>query len=380
MRHHRWFQALVLLLLAAAVLAAAAAPAAAATGAAADDRGPAAAAASYLQARAEAVTAADPGAALAPWLLPGSRLASQEYFVARGTARRAAELDHRIDSVQTQVHITGESADAVGQAATITAHVVTTTAWHAASGRGSTEASGIDHALSLALRDGRWVVTADAYTDVQLPAYLESVGVPVRAVRAAARQLESASPAVALPAVVARRASALGSRYAGILYYDRDDARAYADRYALSYNSAFARFPGVDCANFASQCGRAGGMPLAGAGTDGAWWYDKQGTGATTDDEYSLSWINVGRQMNAWNGRRTDWVSSVSDVARGDFVYYDWTGDGRWDHVAVFAGTNSAGQKVIDAHTTDHYRVYWKLGSSSTRYKFGHTRPSWVIL
>ena len=38
-----------------------------------------------------------------------------------------------------------------------------------------------------------------------------------------------------------------------------------------------------------------------------------------------------------------------------------------WDHVAVVAGTNSAGQKVIDAHTTDHYRVYWKLGTQRAR-------------
>ena len=41
-------------------------------------------------------------------------------------------------------------------------------------------------------------------------------------------------------------------------------------------------------------------------------------------------------------------------------------------------GTNAAGQKVIDAHTTDHYRVYWKLGNSSTRYKFGRVRDYWV--
>ena len=50
-----------------------------------------------------------------------------------------------------------------------------------------------------------------------------------------------------------------------------------------------------------------------------------------------------------------------------------------WDHVAVVAGTNSAGQKVIDAHTTDHYRVYWKLGYTGTKYRFAKTRVSWVI-
>ena len=68
--------------------------------------------------------------------------------------------------------------------------------------------------------------------------------------------------------------------------------------------------------------------------------------------------------MGFWNARRTDWETSAAGSSRGDFVYYDWTGDGVWDHVAVVVGTNSAGQKVIDAHTTDHYRVFWKLGYS----------------
>ena len=84
--------------------------------------------------------------------------------------------------------------------------------------------------------------------------------------------------------------------------------------------------------------------------------------------------------MGYWNTRRTDWVTSVGMLSRGDFVYYDWTGDGVWDHVAVVAGTNSAGQKVIDAHTTDHYHVYWKLGYSGTKYKYARVRAQWVVV
>ena len=64
-----------------------------------------------------------------------------------------------------------------------------------------------------------------------------------------------------------------------------------------------------------------------------------------------------------------------SEKVRG----HDWTGDGTWDHVAELVGTNSAGQKVVDAHTTDHYHVYWKLGSSSCRYRYAHTRATVVI-
>ena len=89
------------------------------------------------------------------------------------------------------------------------------------------------------------------------------------------------------------------------------------------------------------------------------WWYDKEGTTSPGDDHYSWSWISCSRQIAFWLGTRIDWVSSISNVSRGDVVYYDWTGDGSWDHVAIFAGTNSLGQKVIDAHTTDHY--HWLL-------------------
>jgi len=61
------------------------------------------------------------------------------------------------------------------------------------------------------------------------------------------------------------------------------------------------------------------------------------------------------------------------------FASYDWSGDGYWDHVAVVVGTNSAGQKVVDAHTTDYYRTYWKMGYSSTHYKFARVRAQWVV-
>ena len=56
---------------------------------------------------------------------------------------------------------------------------------------------------------------------------------------------------------------------------------------------------------------------------------------------------------------------------------HDWTSNGSWDHVAVCVGTNSLGQKIIDAHTTDHYHVYWKLGTSSTKYRFARVDTKW---
>ena len=371
----RWFH-----LTAGALLAAAAASGAALAPAAATPD-PAAVATAYLEARAAAVTAADPASTLAPWLGRAEALATTECAIARGTARHAALSGHRINSVTGEATIVGARRGAGGLTATVDAHVVTTIVWSTASGALSTEASGIDHSLSLAYDGAGWSVTADDYTDDMTPAYLEAAGASKARVRAAAAHLERAASRP-------RRAPNRGSkwvapargtrRYSDILYYDREACRVYADKYALSYNPTFVSFS-ADCANFASQCARGGGMPQALADYDSGWWYDKRGTSSPADDRYSLSWINVTKQMGYWNTRRTDWVASIGSVGKGDYIYYDWTGNGSWDHVAVLAGTNSAGQKVVDAHTTDYYRVYWKLGSSATNYKFARVRSYWVV-
>lgn len=364
-----------------------AAPAAAAIGTPED------AATAYLQARAAAITSRQPAAVLAPYVLPGSALASREVFGARGVALLQADLGHSIDEVTCATDVLAASTGD-GDTATVTAHDVTTIVWHAR-GETSVEASGVDHRLTLKLVDGTWRVIADRSDDVEIPADLERAGVPAPAVRAAARRIEAAtSPRgglLTLDPLPNRRARAdatigtasaavatSGKGFRDILVYDRDAAKAYADKYALTYNPTYVRFS-ADCCNFVSQGTRAGGMPMASGDWTSGWWYDKQGTSSPTDDTYSWSWISCTKQMAFWVGTRIDWVSSISNVSRGDAIYYDWTGDGSWDHVAILAGTNSAGQKVIDAHTTDHYHVYWKLGTSATRYKFGRVRASWVV-
>lgn len=366
--------------LALAACAAVAAPAAAGAGGAggtASPPDPGAAATAYLQARAAAV-ASDPGAALAAWLPAGSALARTEKQVARGAARRARQLGHFIESVTCDVTVLDVATADAGTSATVTAHAITTIDWRAASGAPDTEAGGIDHTLGLKLAGDSWTVVADVYTDVLRPSYLEAAGAPASRVRSAERDLERVSNRVRLPRTRRAEPTPATRRYSDILKYDRAAAQAYADKYALSYNRTYVGF-GADCANFASQCGRAGGMPQSLGSWNTGWWYDKKGTSSPTNDTYSLSWINVTQQIAFWNARRTDWAGSAGVLSRGDFIYYDWTGDGFWDHVAVVAGTNSAGQKVIDAHSTNHYRVFWKLGTSSTRYKYAKTRAQWVV-
>ena len=370
-----------------------AAPAAAATAA------PEEVAAAYLRARAAAVASARPSRVLAPYVVAGSALAAREALVARGAALRQADLGHGLDRVGCDVTILDVSPQPRADTVVIGARAVVTQAWHAR-GALDQQASGVDHLLTLKRRGGAWRVTADAYVDVELPALLERAGATAARVRAAARRLETAAAAAhaahartgwdiaAAPPAASGAHQAIPPGGAGLqpaargyvdrLVYDREAVRAYADKYALGYNPTYMRFSG-DCCNFVSQSAFAGGMPVSLGDWTTGWWYGKNGTSSPSDDSWSWSWISCSKQIAFWLGTRIDWVSSISSVGKGDVVYYDWTGDGLIDHVAVLVGTNAAGQKVIDAHTTDHCRAYWKLGSSSTRYKFGRVRAYWVI-
>ena len=370
--------AMVAIAFAAAAPAAASPPAAGVTETEAA-AGPAAAATAYLEARAAAVTAADPAAALAAWVVPGSALARTEAQVAAGAALRGRRTGRTVESAACAVTVRDEHPAGDDGSVVVVARAVTTLTWRSPNGMSDVEGSGVDHTITLIRGSGSWVVTADAYTDVLKAACLEAAGAARARVRLAARAVERSGTPLALPGRSASRPAIPARGYTAIIAYDRPAAQAYADKYALSYNPTFVRFSGADCANFASQCARAGDMPQSRGATSSGWWYDKAGTSSPSDDTYSLSWINVTRQIAYWNGRCTDWETSAGMLSRGDFIYYDWSGDGVWDHVAVVAGTNSAGQRVIDAHTTDHYRVYWKLGTSSTKYRYAKVRAQWVV-
>ncbi|HSL94664.1 MAG TPA: amidase domain-containing protein [Thermoleophilia bacterium] len=361
----------------AAPVASAAAPAAAAD--------PAAAARGYLEARATAVTAADPARILGAWVAPGSPLARRQVLLARGAARRHLGLGRLVDAVRCDVELRSVVVGPDGTTARVRAHTIVTTTWHGAGGVTETEASGLDHSLTLRRDAAGWHVVADRCVDTLAPALLEAAGAGLAQVDAEATALERAAagrrpatPGDAGSALVSSDVAtllpALRAIYPEVIYYDRAAAVTYADRYALSYNSTYIRFS-ADCCNYASQCAKAGKMPEI--FVDPQWWYDKNGTSSPSDDRWSASWPSCSRQITAWAGRRIGWVTSVSLITRGDFIYYDWTGNGSWDHVAVCVGTNSLGQKIVDAHTTDHYHVYWKLGTASTKYKFARVYTKW---
>jgi len=351
---------------------------------------PAAAAVAYLQARSRATLGAAQARALAARCTPGAAILGRELTIAAGARRLNAALGHTTIAVSCRVTIGAVHLDRATGTATVAAHAVTLDTWTARRGHTDTEGEGLDHVLTLVQNKGRWLVARDAYSCDITPRLLQAAGATAAVVHAAARSLETR--ARSLPSIVApadtRCAGMIATEtptgattqlavgpplgYVAKLTFDRDAAKAYADKYALSYNPTYTSFS-ADCANFGSQVMLAGGYPPFGSTYASGWWYDKNGTSSPNDDSYSHAWIAVTNQQGAWNLKYTDVVSSISGVGKGDFVYYDWTGDGTWDHVAELVGTNSDGQKVVDAHTTDHYHVFWKLGTSATHYRFART-------
>ena len=381
-----------------AILAAAAAAPAAASGAAAPAAAPAAVhvpaisapgpcAVAYLRARAQAQRSPAAAARLAAFCASDAT-AHREGLVAAGARRLARDLGHRVLAIRFRATLQGVTLDETAGTAAVRVHIVTLVDWADAQGRRNTEGEGLDHLVTLTRRGQTWLVTSDRYRSDTVPLLLERAGAPASVVTAAARRLERAArhapeplaPPDATPLLsgdpVPFGRAPLG--YVATLTFDRDAAKAYADKYWTTYNGTYVRFSS-DCANFGSQVMLAGGYPGFGSGYESGWWYVKKGTSSPSDDSYSHSWIACIPQRDAWAAKYADSVSGIGSAIKGDHIYYDWTNDGSWDHVAELVGTNSDGQKIVDAHTTDHYHVFWKLGTSATRYGFLHTRASVVV-
>jgi hypothetical protein len=371
---------LSLLALSAAAIGLAAPPAQAADN-------PSAAATMYLVTRAQAVLPGAPPQALRACFEGSVAQAAREAAIARGCGLAAQALGHRIVAVDCQVSVISTTVGANGDTATVVAHAITMITWRGTNGGTSQEGAGIDHTITLARRDGRWLVSTDTYLDDQTPRFLEAAGAAPAVVHDAARRLETAAaggPPRMAPLSFIGQAALAGDpsdglsvlrRVLGYATYDRTAAKAYADKYCLTYNPTYMAYS-ADCANFASQTMFAGKMPQLPGDYENGWLYDKHGTSSPSDDSCSHPWIAVMRQMAVWNNRFTDARSTISELGKGDYVYYDWTGDGVWDHVAEVVGTNSSGQYIVDAHTTDYFHTFWKMGSSSTKYRLAHTRAT----
>ncbi|MGI6611670.1 MAG: amidase domain-containing protein [Limnochordia bacterium] len=143
--------------------------------------------------------------------------------------------------------------------------------------------------------------------------------------------------------------------------FNRAAAVRYALRHVFHPNPAYANMDtmggGGDCTNFTSQCLHAGGwtMDYRAVGYDTEWWYRRLGDDSfdgNNDDWWSCTWslpslliryltINYGGALDLLRRPRL-----ARNLRRGDLVFYDWNGDGLFDHSAIVTRTANGVPRV----------------------------------
>ncbi|WP_162233018.1 amidase domain-containing protein [Nostocoides japonicum] len=157
--------------------------------------------------------------------------------------------------------------------------------------------------------------------------------------------------------------------------YDGGDAAAYADTWALSYNSHYLKF-GDDCTNFVSQSLHAGGKPFVGYGTsptsDSVWWQNKSAN--AWSHSWTVAW-DLYQYLDYHGGGGTYEGSAPgtsinpytpSSVKTGDALFYDWGHGEGVSHSAIqvgIGGDPSSGYQgnYIDEHTSGRKHAFWSL-------------------
>ena len=126
--------------------------------------------------------------------------------------------------------------------------------------------------------------------------------------------------------------------------YNVSSAIAYADKYCINYNSAYNSYKGRggDCANFVSQCLFNGGFPQ-----DSTWY------------KHSVAWINVMKQIAHFKKYGSFMNANNGNILTGNPIYFDWNGDGTYDHATICVGRNNSGVPILDSHTKDLYHATW---------------------
>jgi hypothetical protein len=169
-----------------------------------------------------------------------------------------------------------------------------------------------------------------------------------------------------------------GSHVPRAIRYDRRAAVAYADAWWNGANPKYHHFA-VDCTNYVSQCLFAGGLPMDYTGRrDSGWWYEGY---AGSTERWSFSWA-VANSLRAYllyssNPRRGTEKTDPRELEPGDVIFYDWDGDGRWQHSVIVTGHDREGWPLVNAHTNNSRRRSWEYRDSlawsdRTRYSFIH--------
>lgn len=159
--------------------------------------------------------------------------------------------------------------------------------------------------------------------------------------------------------------------------YDREKARSYIERYALSPNRQLAYCALNDgtkanCTNFASQVLWQGGVPMQYTNSDNTgWWYRYSclPTGS------SSSWRQVNRllQYLVTETNIGEFKKNARDLKLGDLIFYRvrHSSDGYscngnlFNHTTVVSGFDSRGEPLVSYHSNDALNVPWNAKAGS---------------
>jgi hypothetical protein len=157
--------------------------------------------------------------------------------------------------------------------------------------------------------------------------------------------------------------------------YSRENAVNYAVTYALSPNPNYRYFPLIndssgDCANFLSQCLRAGGAPMTYTANH-SWWYNNHGTPNTKDDTWSVSWavahslywyLKTGQSKNYVGAKGLE-IQNPSELELGDLIFFE-DNKGMIFHSTIVTGF-SYGLPLVSHHSFEAlnipYRTSWPV-------------------
>ncbi|MGL4821160.1 MAG: amidase domain-containing protein [Bacilli bacterium] len=142
--------------------------------------------------------------------------------------------------------------------------------------------------------------------------------------------------------------------------YDRHQAVKYAERYWNDANRAFPYYEN-NCSNFVSQCLHAGGLAMYGKGDRNGWWANGNHTSLTWSTSHSLRWALTGKGT-PFNAQT---VKHAYELTAGDLIFYDFQGDGRFDHVTIVVDRDGDGNPLVNANTSNSRKRYWSYEDST---------------
>ncbi|MCY0869028.1 MAG: amidase domain-containing protein [Firmicutes bacterium] len=140
----------------------------------------------------------------------------------------------------------------------------------------------------------------------------------------------------------------------------------YAQRWWNSRNPDYPQFEN-DCANFVSQALFAAGHPMTFSDDRATgWWFRRD-----PQTDWSFSW-SVAHALVAYLRLTAEGECPAAvrehaqDLDEGDVIAYDWSGDGRYDHVALVTGRDAVGEPLVHAHTVDSADRHWSYEDSAS--------------